>query len=151
MDTFPPQTQGYYLSLKDAEYLTDRRLPHQLLGASTSSLEVFEEELKGQLVVVKRFRIDEQHRPSLANVSVPCFLFYYSSTNPLQIMAALEKWKQVSSHPNIIPFLGLCSEALKPLPILVTPRACWNILQYIEIHPEASKHALVRNRSRTTL
>lgn len=71
------KTQDFYLSPEDAEHLTNRRL--QLMGTSTSSLEVYEEELKGELVVVKRFRHDEQHDPSVEDVSMPYFRLYHSS------------------------------------------------------------------------
>ncbi|KAF7782880.1 hypothetical protein Agabi119p4_2256 [Agaricus bisporus var. burnettii] len=118
------KTQDFYLSPEDAEHLTNRRL--QLMGTSTSSLEVYEEEFKGELVVVKRFRHDERHDPSVEDIKV-----------------ALDKWKQVSFHPNIAPFLGLCSDASMPLPMLLTPRACWNLLQYVQAHPDAPKRALI--------
>lgn len=49
------------------------------MGTSTSSLEVYEEEFKGELVVVKRFRHDERHDPSVEDVSMPYFRLYHSS------------------------------------------------------------------------
>ncbi|KAF5347573.1 hypothetical protein D9756_010677 [Leucocoprinus leucothites] len=90
--------------------------------------DLYEGKLNNQAVALKRWRV-----PRTSNEQTEITL--------RMLVKKLDEWKSTSSHPNILPFLGLC-EGSGRVPVLILPKLRCDITRFVSENSYADKLVL---------